>query len=105
MNLYADDMEPIAERTALVYRLALSNEKRMEHRTDRPPVVYVEVEDDGLLIIQDHSWFNQKTFRIMEWEERREVYDWLIEWEYAEWRKIGPEDSELFATTKLHEPV
>jgi len=30
-----------------------------------------------------------------------EVYEWLVEWELAYWKAIGPEDSELFATNKL----
>ena len=34
-------------------------------------------------------------------EAEKEVWEWLAEWELVELRRIGPEDSEYFATSKL----
>ena len=31
------------------------------------------------------------------------VWNWLVEWEFVELRKIGPEDSEYFALPRLLE--
>lgn len=67
----------------------------------RDMAIYVSVQTDGLLNVEDITWFDGKRFGDMEFNERREIYDYLCEWELAAWRRIGPEDSELFALKKL----
>ena len=104
VDIWADDMRPEVRFVGIQYGIRLSNKKIIELRqTDqfKSPYAYVTVEEGGLLMVEDNTYFNGMKFRDMTWEQRRDVYDWLIEWELAEWRRIGPEDSELFATDKL----
>lgn len=96
IDLYADENEPVSEWIGNIYSVKLLHGDR-ENRYN----IYVEVDEYGQISIQDHTFFLGKDFRSMSWEERREVYSVLVEWELAEWRSIGPEDSELFATKKL----
>jgi hypothetical protein len=63
--------------------------------------LYIEVEESGMIQLNSYSFFNGKKEADMSFDERREVYEYLCEWELAVWRRIGPEDSELFATEKL----
>jgi hypothetical protein len=92
----------VVEEKGVVYRLTLSDTSRSKIKTGYVPSIWVEVEiETGMINVQDHSRFNGKDFRNMEYEERREVYDWLTEWEYAAWHRIGYDDTELFATKKL----
>jgi len=73
------------------------------------PYIFVEVDQhNGSISIQGRSTWNGKRldqqakplsreFYALE----REVIDYLAEWELVEWRSIGPEDREVFATNKL----
>jgi len=80
---------------------------------DNPIHVIIGIDAYGMISLeQNTSWYGKKykgamsgdDFNdptIMQHEDRMEVFGWLIEWEMAEWRAIGPEDNELFATKKL----
>jgi hypothetical protein len=64
--------------------------------------LYIEIDEyDYLVGIQPHSNFFGKKYGDMDHDEKRIVWDWLMEMELLEWRRIGPEDSELFATKRL----
>lgn len=66
--------------------------------------VTVSVDDTGLLNIERASGFGilpDDATGLMKHKQRLEVYEWLIEHELATWERIGPEDSEVFATKKL----
>jgi hypothetical protein len=73
--------------------------------TNIQPFVYVEVDEYGMVNIQSHRtvWFGARpdTHNRITHSIYKEIYEWLVEWEFAEWKRIGPEDSELFATEKL----
>jgi hypothetical protein len=67
--------------------------------------------DDGLCELHDWYWFGQKDqhkpYRLTDpedkarWDAMQEVWFWLREWELVELKKIGPDDSEYFATERL----
>jgi hypothetical protein len=78
-------------------------------------VIYLDVDDNdysdppwetqSLYMIQGFnerisSWFGKRVDK-MTYDERKEIWEWLTEWELVVLRKIGPEDSEYFATDKL----
>ena len=96
-NLYDDANEPAASQTAVVYRVALDT-------TKTPRVlftsVFVAVDNYSLVQIDSGMWMGEK-IDTTNHKQVREILDWLIEWEYATWRPIGPEDSEVFALDKL----
>ena len=96
--LWKPENEPKLEETGTVYCVKFPNpvDKRNQYYA-----IWVEVDRYDLANVQEHSIFLGKSFKNMDWKQRREVYDFLIEWELCEWRRIGPEDSELFATDKL----
>lgn len=94
-DLYADENEPVSEFYATVYRVKFPRPGEFNYW------IYIEVDQYGMLILQDHTFFCGKTFRNMSRNERSEVYEFLVEWELAEWKQIGPEDRELFATERL----
>lgn len=92
--------EPYVKQTSVVY--IVRNPRPAEIKWDDGYTLYVECDiTDGLVNIQAHSHFLGKSFKNMEHSEKMEVYSFLTEWELCEWQKIGPEDSELFATQKL----
>lgn len=64
--------------------------------------IFVEIEPHGLVGgIEDHSlWFGRR-YENMSFPERKEIWDWLVEWELVALRKVGYDDSEYFATKKL----
>jgi hypothetical protein len=107
IDIYADENKPVVKFAWTVHRLALPDNERYKHKWDTQPLVYVTVEEGGLLGLDDSVtvWFGDKlrdagkSVAVI----RNEIYEWLIEWGFAEWRNIGPEDRELFAT-KLLDP-
>jgi len=102
-ELYEDKnapQEPVFVYT--VYQIRPNDRVLMENPTSFMPFsLYVGVREDGLIEMQNSTYWFGKKWPDMSWDEKREVYDFLTEWEYAEWKQIGPEDSELFAMEKL----
>lgn len=99
---YAEENAPYVKQTSVVY--IVRSPRPAEMKSEDVIRLYVEVDiSDGLATLQPYSSFQGKNYKDMDHSERREVYDYLIEWELLEWRKIGPEDSELFATNNLLE--
>lgn len=100
IDLYADENAPYVKQTSKVYIVRYPRPAEM--KWDERYALYVEV---GLetreLHVQPHSMFLGKTFKNMDHGEQMDVYSFLCEWDFAQWRRIGPEDSELFATSKL----
>jgi hypothetical protein len=108
MEIQADSIfEPIFEpvtRLAVVHRIRVAPPRK----EGSPKIaVGVIVEETGQLEIDYAHGFgeirgSQGTGITREhFDNRMEVYGYLVEWELAEWRQIGPEDSEIFATKKL----
>jgi hypothetical protein len=96
-DLYDDENEPVVDETARVYHLALDR-----HRTGFRNwiTVLISVDNYEMIHIDQGHWFGEK-IDITNHTQMLEIYEWLVEWDYAEWKKIGPEDSELFATERL----
>lgn len=64
----------------------------------------IELYSDGYATIESYTGFGdvpEDSYK--RYEQERDVIDWLVEWELLCWRKIGPEDMEIFATKKLDE--
>lgn len=99
IDLYADENKPVCKKTHDVYRITLPHEIRMSVPTRDIPWIYVLVDEYGMISIDDAStrWPLKDSVLV----DKREIYEYLIEWELAEWRAIGQEDHELFATKLL----
>jgi hypothetical protein len=103
-DLWADENEPTAKYAYTTYRLSVP--KPSEMKTSEVPFVYVEVDEYGVVSINTRYsvWFGEKfdqNFSASSHHLYNEIYEWLVEWDLAEWKKIGPDDKELFATAKL----
>lgn len=94
---------PVVKQTAIIYHVSHPNPAT--RRWADGYFVYIEVEDSDYAQIQQHSSYYGKSYKNMEHSERMDLYTFLVEHELLEWRKIGPEDSELFATEKLRKPA
>lgn len=97
-DIYADEYEPIVNQHSRIYRIVIP--KWDERRSIDNGFVYVEVDNYGIISIQEKctTWFGED---ISQPSVRRDITSWLVEWELAEWKQIGSEDSELFATDRL----
>jgi hypothetical protein len=96
MDIYAPENEPEIHEWATVYLVKIPFKPTHPTRT----AVYVEVDEYGVISIHPYAvWSGHKP---KTHQQLMEIYEWLVEWELAEWKAIGPEDSELFATEKLH---
>ena len=108
IDLYSDECKPVAQFYSTMYRVSIP--RPAEYPTGEIPFVHVEVDYLGMVTIdRDRTFWSGTRLRTLDIvnDNRsvnsllQEIYDWLVEWELAEWRAIGPEDSELFATEKL----
>jgi hypothetical protein len=102
LNVFADEYEPISKQAYVTYVVKVPIQK-IGKAAFQPIVLYVIVRDDGLIEIDGKSYWFGKHSIDMTYDEKQEIYEYLTEWEYCEWKAIGPEDSELFATDKLLE--
>jgi len=84
-----DSFEPKVQKAYTTVRFSFGDNTI---RTRNYVALYIDVDTFDIVSPNDRN---------MQYEEARQVYDWLVENDYAEWRAIGPEDSELFATDKL----
>lgn len=99
LDLYADENKPQTRLYYHVWRVELPFEVRSQYKTSELPFIYVSVCTDGLVSIEPNtSW---PGLSVTDHAKRHEIYEYLVEWELAVWRRIGPEDSELFATIAL----
>jgi hypothetical protein len=99
-DLYADEHAPAAAHQAVVYTLGVNSEHKQPH-PGRVITVYVAVDNYGMCHLEHNGFWLGEKVDPTNHTLAREIYDWLVEWEYAEWKAIGPEDHELFATEKL----
>lgn len=108
IDLYADENKPVVHFYSTTYRVSIS--RPAEVLTRDIPFVYVEVDYLDMISIDRSrtNWSGQRLGNLDIVTDNRsvnslmqEIYEWLVEWELAEWKAIGPEDSELFATEKL----
>ena len=98
-NLYDDEHEPKVCEYAKVYWLKIDDKKTgRENFTN----VFITVDPYDMINL-DSGQFLGESIDTTNHKRCLEIYGWLVEWEYAEWKKIGPEDSELFASDKLKE--
>jgi len=106
IDIYADIVKPEAKLLSHVYTVIPAYPFSTKIR------VSVRVYQDGLVNLDRYSWFGKSGpkhggYRLSDpkdkeiWDTNQEVYAWLSEWEFIELKRIGPEDSEWFATEKL----
>jgi len=100
IDLWDAENEPVFSEVWTTYLVKLPH--NTSRKSDEMVFVYVEVDQYGLVSLdrQHTIWFGEK-YSMSSHELARSIYEWLVEWEFAEWKAIGPEDSELFATEKL----
>lgn len=102
-DLFADTHEPVVKPAYMTYRIQLPKEVSTHFKTVTytPYIIYLDVDRLGCASLNERTyWFGNHAGH-MSHLHKQEIYDFLIEWELIEWRRIGPEDSELFATEKL----
>lgn len=104
-DLWADDKKPDVKEAWEVWNIRIPGE--------RDTVIYLEVDHADTV---DYPW--QEEYRYvhgfgeysrwfgkdvdkMTWEERKEIWEWLVEWELVALLPIGPDDKEYFATKEL----
>lgn len=97
VDIYADTSEPQVVESGHVWSVGIpwDKESRMY-----PVNLWVSVDRYGLIDKLEGTFQGVHT-NTMEWEQSRKIYEYLQEWELVTLRKIGPEDSEWFATKKL----
>jgi hypothetical protein len=100
-------------REIIYVNLPHGTRQRLPRVLDNPIHLIIGIDSYGQISIEQGTvWYGKKyqgamsgddmkNPALIQYDDRREIYDWLIYWEYAEWRRIGPEDSELFVTKKL----
>lgn len=106
VDIYADFIKPVAKPTCVIYIVMCDYPYSMQMQ------VQVRVYHDGLANLEYYRWFGKTGpkrggYRLSDpkdleiWETDKEVWEWLSEWGFVELHRIGPEDSEYFATEKL----
>ena len=100
LDVYSDDLAPEARESHIVHRIFVDS-RRFPQVNFNPVHLFLAVARDGLAHVEDNSMYFGKRYKDMTQPEQGEVLDYLLEWEYVEYRRVGPEDSELFATEKL----
>lgn len=108
-DLFSDEKEPEVTHTTTItsYRVRVPSEAQSID-------VMLDVYDDGLVDIKWYKWFGEDsrdydrkvaTATIAErnshFEIKRQIMEYLSEWDLVELKRIGPEDSEWFATEEL----
>jgi len=101
-DIYADENKPAVKFYGHIWLIHPPDKTTPRKWNDRFRL-YVHVESDGLIGLESHTHWFGKHYDDTDYPDRQEIYEYLVEWELAEWRRIGPEDSELFAT-KLLDP-
>jgi hypothetical protein len=99
VDLYADENKPETKFTGHTWQINLPRKEAGKLST-KTPVIWLEVDTIGIITLHSGWWLGKRVSELS-FAERREVFEWLTEWELAVWRAIGPDDSEIFATKKL----
>jgi hypothetical protein len=102
LDLYDDRYEPVATYNQTIYRVTIPQAQHSGIKTRDIPFAYIGVDIYGLIEIMSYAWDGEYSSHGVSNRVHTEIFKWLVEWELAEWRSIGPEDSDLFATSKLH---
>jgi hypothetical protein len=102
-DLYAAENEPLVMQRYETYVVTLPSPIREALGRGNYPWVFLNVYEDGLATLDNcSSWFNEATRHVSsEVAIRREIWEWLVEWELVELKPIGPEDWEYFITSKF----
>lgn len=100
IDVYADEYEPVVSEAYTVYGIRFPRPAEVKS-SDIPYFLWVGVDNYGVISLESHTHWYGKREPELDWVERMAIYEFLVEWELAEWRNIGPEDRELFATKKL----
>jgi len=106
VDIYSDVINPQAKPGAVIYTVMCDYPFSMQMQ------VQVRVYHDGLANLEYYRWFGKTGpkhggYRLSDpadkeiWDRNQEVLMWLSEWGFIELKRIGPEDSEWFATEKL----
>lgn len=103
-DIYNDEYEPEPYHHSVIYRVEFPRDK-MPQASWAPYRIYVEIDNYDQASLSKYTYWFGKRLEDMSYEEQREIMDYLVEWELLEWKRIGPEDSELFATDKLTKGV
>lgn len=104
-DIWAADNEPEVHYSFTTYLVRLP--RPAERSRDEMAFVYVEVDNYGMANIDRNRtvWFTDRLTDVDAGKSVNaicmEIYQWLVEWELCEWKRIGPEDVELFVTAKL----
>lgn len=101
--IYEEENKPHVEESCRIYSVRFP--RPTEVKRDEVYWLYVSVDEYDYAEIMGYSSFGGKSYKNMDFEDRKEVHDFLIEWEILEWRRIGPEDSELFATKEFLDDI
>ena len=99
-DLYAEENEPRVAFQYTVYGVRVP--WRQDTRDITVNVSLIVYDQDNLVSID----FNRTTWDLGDLTEdvkqhAQAIWDWLSEWELVELKRIGPEDSEYFATDKF----
>lgn len=94
-DLYDDRREPVAKKIANVY---VVQTPLLDGELIRMVDVRLTVESNGILIIESGKWLGVS---VMHEAQKREVVEWLTQWELATLAQVDVEDWELFATINL----
>ncbi len=108
-NIYEDGHEPEVGLYSETYIIRVP-----EHKYTHWARLEIEIENDGYANLESWRWGDFRSvrgpgagYRFPEDRERydamQEVYEWLREWDIIELRRIGPDDSEYFATDEFLE--
>jgi len=107
IDLWADEHEPTVKPAWRTYCIRIPKLFGTVIYLDVDDTDYSEPpwESEPLYMIQGmneriSSWFGERLDK-MTWEAKNDIWAWLMEWELVVLRKIGPDDSEYFATQKL----
>lgn len=106
-DIWADENEPVVTPAWTTYRVALPDKVRSKMKWNTQPVVCVQVDEWGMVTLDAaHThWFGDRLTHVdaskSVYQLTKEIWEWLVEWEFVRWINIGPEDRELFALKKL----
>jgi hypothetical protein len=100
-DLWAEENAPEVFYNATVYCVRYPFHIRRTLPTKVLPFVYLEVDPYGMVDVRSYHWFGATSSEGKDWRIQKEIFSYLQEWEYIQSIRIGPEDSEWFATDKL----
>ncbi len=109
IDLFADDNKPeiLWPCRSITVRVPPKPRMKGEKAARTNYQVTLLIDEHNYIEITNWIWgsvrFLEGTALEVSHDIRKEIWDWLEEWELVVLRPIGPEDSEYFATDKLIE--